>query len=598
MLRWVDSFHYSSTGFVQQRYPAAAGIFAGFPGRTPSRTCVGASGGTSTLAIPIGPAVGAGSEQLVFGCWLKFVPVLLPNIAGRSGFLFARFGTLDQIGVYLEQDGSLARLVVIAFGQWNGSVHVGSREILRSSSFSVLDWVFLEIGATISNSGKVFLRLNGVEDARVEFVATDNDAPGQGWSSVLLTPSSGNAGALLVAECYLLDGVVGAGGTRFTKPLGLVEASRQLPFSPHDDGWAPSSDGKFELVVIAGEINANGRGSGTTGRWRSPNAKVPIWERRQGSAGFRALEAGVNTFGFFLPTNQPNWGPEMRLAELIANLHEKGTTAAPNVRLLKFCQDTSTVGPFPGQEEFSWEPNAIGGLFQLSMTELQAAVTSLGGWSQIARVHWLWVQGERESVFGLGYSDLISRTNALFTAIAGACGCPVVFSRLVSTDRYDTAFFPEIAKIREAQKSPAMLGTPFVYEDPTLINRMFFDNDSLDDLGRRMFERWLVGRDVSRLVQDYFYALPVDNDYVEKLSPGSITFSSVAEGLPNMHAPVLGAGLFSHAQDPTGGSVRFTFGSNDVLATVPASGSWTPISVAQEEIALLDARPSFVISVL
>ena len=596
MLRWVDSFHYSSTGFVQQRYPAASGIFAGFPGRVSSRTCVGTSL-SGSLTIPIGPASGVGSEQFTFGLWLKFLPTLLPNIGGRVLFAAARFGTLEQLSIYLEAVGSLVRFVIIARGQWNGTDYAGSKEILKSSAFSITDWVFVEVSSSISSNGFVSIRLNGVEDCRVENTPTDMATTGNGWSRVVLTPSSGGGGSLLIAELYLLDGVQGLGGGRYTKPLGLVEASRQLPFGPHDGGWAPSGDGKFELVVIAGEINANGRGSGTTGRWRSPNTKVPIWERRQGSAAFRALEAGVNTFGFFLPTNQPNWGPEMRLAELIASQHEKGSAAAPNVRLLKFCQDTSTVGPFPGQEEFSWDPNAIGGLFQLSMAELQAAVTSLGGWSQIGRIHWMWIQGERESSFGLSYADLISRTNALFTAVQAACSCPVVFTRLVSTDRYDSFLFPAIEKVREAQKSPAMLGTAIAYEDPTLVAKMFFDNDSLDDLGRRLFERWLVGRDMPRLIQDYFYALPVDNDYLEKLAPGSITLSSVAEGLPNMHSPVLGIGSFLHAREASGGDVEIAFGSNEVVATVPASGSWTPVSVVQEEVTLLPTKPSFVLSV-
>jgi hypothetical protein len=230
------------------------------------------------------------------------------------------------------------------------------------------------------------------------------------------------------------------------------------------------------------------------------------------------------------------------------------------------------------------------------MAEITAAVGSLGGWSQIGRVHWMWIQGERESSFGLSYADLISRTNALFTAVQAACSCPVVFTRLVSTDRYDSVLFPEIGRVREAQKSQEMLGTAITYEDPTLVAKMFFDNDSLDDLGRRLFERWLVGRDMPRLIQDYFYALPVDNDYIEKVGPGSISFSSVAEGLSNMHSPVLGIGSFLHASETSGGEVEIVFGSNKVVATVSASGSWGPVSVVQEEVTLLPIKPSFVLS--
>lgn len=597
MLRWFDSLHFSSTGFLQQRYPGATNVLAGFPGRSPSRTCVGSSG-SSAMVIPRGPAGGAGSEQFVFGCWLKFLPVLSANIAGRNGFLFARFGILDQVGVFLEQDGDLVRLVVIAFGVWNGSYHTGNREILKSSSFSVLDWVFVEVGATISNSGKVFIRLNGVEDARVEFVATDNDAPGQGWSSVLLTPSAGNAGPLLLAECYLLDGVQGAGGARFTKPLGPIDAARQLPFPPTDDGWAPDGDNKFDLVVIAGEINGNGRGTGLTGQWRSPNTKVPIWEKRQGSAAFRPLEAAVNTFGFFLPTNQPFWGPEMRLAELIASTHERGSAAAPRVRLLKFCQDTSTVGPFPGQEEFSWDPNAIGGLFQLSMAELAAAVASLGGWSQVGRVHWMWIQGEREGSFGLSYDQIIARTNALFSAISAACGAPVLFTRLLSTDRYDPVLFPVIERVREAQKSPLMQGTLVEFEDPTLLQRMFFDSHSLDDLGRRLYLAWLRGRALSSSVQDYFYPLAVDENYIQTLSAASIQMTPVVETLTNMHSPVLGLGSFQHTKADSVSTLRTSLGAASAETTIQPSGSWQASSASSEQVLSPDLALTYTISQL
>ena len=597
MLRWFDSLHFSSTGFLQQRYPGSAGVFAGFPGRSPSRTCAGSTSGSSSLPIPTGPAVGAGSDQLVFGCWLKFSPVLLPNIAGRSGLFFARYGTVDQVGVYLEQDGSLARLVVIAFGFWDGSAHVGSREILRSTSFSLLDWVFLEIGATIGPSGKVFARLNGIEDARVEFVATDAAVPGQGWSNVRLTPSSGGAGALLLAECYLLDGVVDDAGLRFTKPLGPIDASRQLPFPPTDDGWAPDGDGKFDIVVIAGEINANGRGTGTTGRWRNPNTKVPIWEKRQGSAAFRALEAGVNTFGFFLPANQPFWGPEMRLAEMIAATHEKGSASAPRVRLLKFCQDTSTVGPFPGQEEFSWDPNAIGGLFQLSMAELSAAVASLGGWSQVGRVHWMWIQGEREGSYGLSYEQIISRTNALFAAVDAACDAPVLFSRLLPSQRLNPQVFPVLERVREAYKSTAMVGGLIEFEDPVLQAGLFFDANSLDDLGRRLYLAWLRGRSLASSVLDFFYLAAVDDNYVHA-GAGTLSMTPVAETQTNTHSPVLGLGSFQHTQAPSASTLRTSLGSASVDTSISSSGSWLPSSASKAQILSPDLDQTYSVTAL
>lgn len=583
MLRWCDSLIYAASGQVQARYPVSASIFTGFTHQTPGRTCVGS--GAGVLAIPLGPASGAGSESFVLGFRTSITSLGNQLFASRQQLASIRGGGIEQVAVFLEPVGTTqVRLVAIARGP--------SREILRSSAFDPFEWVYLEIGGTIGGTGKLFFRFEGIENARVEFVATDGAAPGIGWSEIVLMPNTGNVGSLRISDLYLLDGVSqgGSAGSRFTKPLGPVNCLRALPTEPASDGWSPEGDGKFELVVLAGEINMNGRGSGTTGRWRSPNTKIPIWEKRGGPAAFRPLQAGVNTFGFFLDTNQPFWGPEMILAEQIAQLHEKGSAAAPNVRIVKLCQDSSTIGPFPGQEEYSWDPTAIGGLFASSVDELNQAVISLGGWGQINRIHWMWFQGERDVSYGLGYSSYINATQAFFSALislASSQGVQLSIARVLASPNLRQDFFPQVEVIRVAQRSSLLPGDLVVFDDPVLSFGMFFDNNSLDHLGMLLFKQFLKNRSIAYGIDDYLTAAPVDNLYIERIAPGETSFGTQAQTLNSI---LMGVGTYAHYQG-TSATIRTAFGPASVWMAPGTAGSWTPASWAQEGLFVSDDLP-------
>ena len=578
MLRWCDSLIYAASGQIQVRYPGSVSMFAGFQHLTPGRTCVGS--GAGILAIPYGPAIGAGSENFVIGFRMSIASAGNQLFVSRQPFLSIRAGGQDQVTVYLQPVGTTkVQLVAVAQGP--------AREILRSTPFDPFEWAYVEIGGTINGTGKLFFRFEGVEDARVEFVRTDGVFPGLGWSQILLRPNTGNVGALRLSDIYLLDGVSGTGGSRYTKPLGPVDCLRAVPNEPFAGGWTPEGDGEFEVVLLAGEINMNGRGSGTTGRWRSPNTKIPIWEARGGPAAFRPLEAGVNTFGFFLPTNQPFWGPEMRLAELIAQLHERGSASAPNVRVVKLCQDSSTIGPFPGQEEYSWEPTQIGGLFDALVAVLSAVFSSLGGSANVKRIHLMWFQGERDVSYGLNYTSYINYTNQFFTAVsslASSLGIILSISRVVASPNLRPDFFPEVETIREAQKSSALPGNVVVYDDPVLNYGMFFDNNSLDNLGELLYAEFLRGRTISDSLRDYLTPQPVDNLYLETADPAEAAFGTYVGSLNSL---LLAVGTYTHISGPSG-TLRSSLDSASVLIATSTTGSWTPLSWVAEGVSALD----------
>lgn len=578
MLRWCDSLLYAASGQITARYPGSVSIFTGFSHQTPGRTCVGS--GAGLLAIPYGPAIGAGSESFVAGFRMSIVSLGNLLFVSRQPFLSIRAGGQDQVTVYLQPVGTTkVQLVAVAHGP--------AREILRSTPFDPFEWVFLEVGGTIGGTGRLFFRFNGVEDARVEFVRTDGAFPGLGWSQIQVRPNTGNVGSLRISDLYLLDGVAGSGGSRFTKPLGPVDCLRALPSEPFSGGWTPESDGKFELVLLAGESNMNGRGSGTTGRWRSPNTKIPIWEARGGSAAFRPLEAGVNTFGFLLPTNQPFWGPEMRLAELIAQLHERGSAAPPNVRIVKLCQDSSTIGPFPGQEEYSWEPTQIGGLFDALVAILTSVFASLGGSSNVRRIHLMWFQGERDVSYGLNPNSYISYTKQFFDALsllASSLGILLSISRVKAPPILRQDFFPEVDSIGQAQKSPELPGSLVVFDDPVLVQGMFYDNNSLDSLGEMLFSEFLKGRRVSDGLRDYLTTQPVDGTYIEAIGASEASFGT---SVNHLNSILLGLGTYAHISGDAG-TLATSLDSASVWIATSALGSWTPLSWVSEGVFSLD----------
>ena len=573
MLLWHDALQYTSATHLQARYPVATGIFPGFPHASSGRTAVGATNGQLTL--PVGASGAVGGSTVTVGLQLT-----ITSLSAATAFLEARFSSLAQVRVSLIPDGSKVRFQFDDPG-------AGLR-LMRSSAVSLSGGVFVEISMTVGASGSVSIRFNGVEDARVDGVNTATASPGNAWSQLVLLPNSGGAGIITLSDLYVLDGTIGEGGVRFSRPLGPVFVRKLQPIRlVGEPGWAPDGDGKFELLVLAGQSNNNGRGTLPYGGFgRSPNPKILVWDRVQGSPAFRPLQAGTNTFGFFLPgPAAPLWGPEMALAEWIARLHELEGSAVPNVRMFKLCQDASVVGPFSGQPDYSWSPDEPLGLFHQSVAEINAGVSTLGGWANVARIHLFWYQGESEAQNGA--DTFVALTNYFLSEFAAAMSAPVTITRVRIHKKTRQDLFALTDAVRARQEDPSTPGTLVSIDEAFLGSDLIhLDSAGSDLLGRIYYEQWVKNRGMAAALQDYYFLPAVDDRHVAIAGSGSVAFDQAAELQLRLGYEVcLGVASRAAVRSSTAKDFGVRAGNGpEMVSTATSPSGWQAVSKVREAV--------------
>lgn len=528
MLLRHDSLEFSAQAFISQRFPGTSGFLPGAPYPHGGRTCVQAQAGQ--LAIPRPSASGPGTTTCIFGCLLT-----------ASGFT-----TTTTI---LEIQDTAVPAVRIRFRPTTGTR--GYLQVERGNSASLLlisseidlgAPTFLEVRAVIHpTAGSVEIRLGGFDDSSVFGLPTTAIGASDSWQRVVVYASpQAPLGFVRVADIYLADAVLDAAGPAYTTFLGPVRGRRLFPFSSLQPlSMVPSENSKYRLVILAGQSNNNGRGflpyPGAQ-PWRSPNPAVQIWTPDGG--GWQALEAGVNTWGFFEEDpgqRSPLWGPEMMFAELLAQFYEHANISTPNVRLLKLCRDGSFIAFYPGSPGYSWsELQTPDSLFYRQLTAIDAAVASLGGWGNIESVDYYWYQGESEALFPEGppvYQQLFTNMlNALNAYYAASWPSGFRVHRVLIHAQTAIDLFRARDGIRSVQQLPSMPGNLItIDEGPLLSDRVHLAPRALDILGTKYFYDWLSWIDNAARLKDYFYLSAVDDLSIESSIPASDRYAQVVE---------------------------------------------------------------------
>ena len=152
------------------------------------------------------------------------------------------------------------------------------------------------------------------------------------------------------------------------------------------------------LVILAGQSNINGRGSGVRQRIDG----IYYWDLNS-SSFIPSVIPKVNTVvepnliggPSVAPTyGNSYWGPELKFIERLKQ------NKLFNTYVFKFAADNSTVVNRVGQG--TWCPSATGNgaIYPKFEKALDAAISSLGGFTEINSISLIWSQGESEA--GLG----------------------------------------------------------------------------------------------------------------------------------------------------------------------------------------------------
>jgi len=578
MLLWHDSLDYRSTALLASRYFTASGFtMTGLHPQSGKKSLqTTATIGTLVKQVSQPDPNAFGAETCIVG--FLFWATLYPTATGFAFIDIRTSGAAVQVRVRaVPVNGK----TVLRFMRAN------DQELLHESS--PIDFTtpkYIEIVVKIGNSGSIELYIDGTIDSRANFVNTQPNVSSY-WSQVQIIPaSSGLNSYARIADLYIADAVLETGKKTFSKPLGKVMGSRMAVSSTASNtSWAPAPQfgGKYRLIILAGSNNNHGRGQysvGVTPPWRTTNSAVQIWRRSGASYGFAPLQAGVNTYGFFLTGVPPAyWGPEMMLAEKIASLFESAEELpSPNIRLIKLCQDSSLLDEVDKSPQYSWLPTQTGSLYQQSLTQINAAVTALGGWPAIDSIDFFWHQGETESLTSEGVSVLANLTKNLFNKLQTDIPATIRFTRVLLSSRITSPTYYEIDRVRSILSSSYIPGSLLEMDEFPLQDSIHFTNQGYNALGEKYFEVWKSSLPLASYLNDYFTLSAVDSLFVSGGTQKSILFNSDKRYKIDLtNSPVLSVNCKFHADSISLGdgidlpyTVSFSLGPVQVPGTLVA----------------------------
>lgn len=150
------------------------------------------------------------------------------------------------------------------------------------------------------------------------------------------------------------------------------------------------------LVILAGQSNMNGRGSAA----RTKIDGIYYWDLNSSSFNPTVIpKANTSVEPNLLTGAAPNygtlyWGPELKFIDRLKQ------NKLFNTYIFKFAADNSTVVDRKGQG--TWCPSATGNaaIYPKFEKALDAAISALGGFTEINNISLIWSQGESEA--GLG----------------------------------------------------------------------------------------------------------------------------------------------------------------------------------------------------
>lgn len=579
MLLLHDGLSYRNLAFLSGRFVYTGTVQFSLPAEDRLDSCIGGfSFSISSPSLSYPRPAASGVESCFVGFNLKMASGLLPAPFDMVSLLTAG-GTSVQVRIQAVDDGNGGFFLRAVRG-------AGTRIFLESPPLPCDKWVFLEIQIRTSLSqGRVVIRANGVEIARAENLNTETGLSDRYWDTVKIGASSSRL--VSISDIYLCDARADHGKT-YSTFLGNSRSRRIRTTKHREANWSNSATptGKYRIVWKMGQSNQTGVGvSSSSAKWRTKNDKVKIWDRIQGPAAFRDLEAKKNTSGFFfIPPVSTVWGPEMRMAERIASFYEQSDVVdIPHVVMVKDTQDGSFL--FPYIADYCWNPTVPNNLYNgtgsprgCALTDLLSAVTALGGWGAIERVDIFWYQGEADSLFEVSalayYENLKLFLDTVSSDIPSYVPRQFYITRLHPRSNSGLLF---LNRIREDQKRLCEeRGYEIIESDNVQITPygLHMEEEGYNTLGDSYFERWVENQPFSEYLTDTSTGTVIDSLFVETsvVKNSKISFD-VASVLGVW--PLMGISPMVYAQSSAPIVLEVSIGSHEIGVSIPSGASWS-----------------------
>ena len=552
---WFDSLDYASVGLLDDAYGATSGWAVGAAHPTQSwRSGLTATVGSTALTFPANnnPAE-AEAETCFFGFSLSssFFPSGLTQLA----VIYAS-GAVAQLRVKVLTDATTGdRRIEV----WSGDQR---KRFLATSYFDTALSPFVEVEAEMNaTTGRIVVRINGTVDTFVDNIDTLT-AGSTSWQSVDLDVDISGGHNLTFADFYLASSLNGF------RPPGVVNVALMWPGEMRLREFQWGFDRSPRLVIMLGQNNMDGNGDDpATTSARNPNSDVSIWNVENQT--FEFIDANVNTGSAFsagLPEFGAPWGPEMAFAEDAAVNHERtGATNSSQTYIIKLAALASWSSPIIGSP--SWHPSVIGNLSDSSVTEIDAAVASLGGWGLFPDVDIFWHQGESEAL-SASYPNpstlYTTYSNDIFDHFETELSSTTVhWHRTVMHEASNPELFLDTLSVMAQQRSANLRGSITETSDLTLSDTINLDIESIDKLGSRYFQRWMERRLPleSQNIQDALLLTSVDTRHLGGVVGASM--ESPQSGLLTrdmIHSPGMAISSKSYSLSDVGEDLEITVG--------------------------------------
>ena len=569
-LLWHDGLSYfTGSSFLTSRYAGNIfGVTAGLSHPLQGRLSIG-----GTLGFLRIPHPAPSGNVCTIGFLFRVDSFSLP-IPDNSIFLAFRDSTTaskirvhartSSTGIYFEFVQAVSGVVV-----------------LRTTLLPFNQWFFLEFQVKFSTSqGECVFRINGNELARRQNLNTDPN-PALAWNHPYITFGASPA-LWRVADLYVLDG--SGSDKTFKSFLGPIVSNKVFPgvidYSLSENTWKPepTNGGKYKIIVIAGQSNADGLGQPPyTTDWRSPNPSLLTWNT--GTNAWEPLNVATNAWGqLYVPPNPLPWhGPNMRLGERIALLYGGGPSP---VRLFQLAFGGSAVAP---GGVTSWHPSSPGGLFSQSLAHINNGIAALGGVSAIERIDLFWYQGETETLLessAATFPGLFVQwtLDTLFGIVGALLPIPTyVYSVKIHKDM--TVVFPGmVEKIRGRQEYMRKLlnadGIQISVDDYRLRDGVHLDDRGLNDLGNRIFDIWARYQDFAGYIRDESSLLSPDSKDLRGSAGDKMRAQQLFVSQYGMvNNPTVAEAVLGAVESASGETLHTSLGADIALPTVSAWGS-------------------------